>query len=303
MNTTQAQVSLIITTYNQKEYLQEAITSALQQDYLNLEIIVADDGSTDGTEDMMRSYQDQDKIKYYRHDLNVGFIKNVYHAIYHLAAGKYATLLDQDDYLIDSRYITTAVDFLEQNPTASFVFGNCNLYNVETQERTVLKKNMPSLTNGIDYFLHYEEEEYCHITSGLGCVFNRSRAMSMECCTEETYAVDLFLWLQLMLTGDVGFIDCCAGVYRMHKSSLSNHLDIDQDCSTINELVRLKEKAIRRGLAKKIMNDWIQVRVHAYVSWAYSMHCLNGRKKAADHLLNSIAMQFPGVYQAICARK
>lgn len=302
MSTTQAQVSLIITTYNKKEYLKEAIDSVLKQDYLNLEIIITDDGSTDGTEEMMRSYSGQEKIKYYRHDLNVGIKKNAYNALYNLASGQYAIFLDHDDYLIDDSYIAKAVEFLEKNPNVSFVFGNCNIYNMDTTEMIVSRKSMPPISNGTDYFLHYENAGYCHITSGLGCIFNRSRAMSMECLTEETYAMDLFLWLKLMLTGDVGFIDRCAGVYRMHKNSLSNNLDIDHDYSTIKELVKLKEMAIRRGLSSQVMDNWINYRVYAYVSWVFGMQCSNGRKKDAYNLLKSIEGQFPGVYQAIYAR-
>ena len=301
MNTTQTQVSLIIPTYNKKAYLKEAIDSALKQDYSNLEIIIADDGSTDGTEEMMRSYKDQERIKYYRRSVNVGISKNVYHALYNLASGKYAILLDHDDYLIDDSYIGAAVDFLKKNSTVSFVSGNCNVYNVDTNEMTVSRKNMPPITNGRDYFLHYEDAGYCHITSGLGCVFDRARAMSMECSTEETCALDLFLWLKLMLIGDVGFIDRCAGVYRMHKNSLSNNLNIGYDYSTIKEMVKLKEMAICRGISREIMQNWINYRVYAYVSWAFSVHFLNDRKQAAYNLLNSIEMQFPGAYQAIYA--
>ncbi len=50
-------VSIAIITYNQKEYLRECIESCLAQDYPNFEIVVADDCSTDGTQDMLREYQ------------------------------------------------------------------------------------------------------------------------------------------------------------------------------------------------------------------------------------------------------
>lgn len=302
MSTMQVQVSLIISTYNKKEYLKEAIDSALKQDYPNLEIIVTDDASTDGTEEMMKSYHDREKVKYYRQPVNVGISKNVCHALYNLASGKYATLLDHDDYLIDDSYITAAVDFLEKNPHVSFVFGNCNMYNVETKETTFLWKGMPTITNGIDYFLHYEKPGYSHITSALGGVFHRSRAISMGCCREETHAVDLFLWLKLMLTGDVGFIDRCTGVYRLHKHSLSNNLlDIRYDHGTIKALVELKETAMARGLSSEIMDDWIKFRVSQYVSWVFWMQCFHGRQKYAYELLNSIEEQFPEVSQAIRA--
>ena len=49
-------VSVAIITFNQAEFLRECIESVLQQDYANLEIVVADDGSTDGTQEMLRDY-------------------------------------------------------------------------------------------------------------------------------------------------------------------------------------------------------------------------------------------------------
>lgn len=49
-------VSVAIITYNQREFLRECIDSILNQDYSNFEIVVADDASTDGTQDMLREY-------------------------------------------------------------------------------------------------------------------------------------------------------------------------------------------------------------------------------------------------------
>lgn len=50
-------VSIAIITYNQKEYLRECIESCLSQDYPNIEIVIADDCSTDGTQAMLRDYE------------------------------------------------------------------------------------------------------------------------------------------------------------------------------------------------------------------------------------------------------
>ena len=56
-------VSIIIPVYNGKDYVEEAIDSALNQTYDNKEIIVVNDGSKDNTEEICLSYKD--KIKYY----------------------------------------------------------------------------------------------------------------------------------------------------------------------------------------------------------------------------------------------
>lgn len=50
-------VSVCIITYNQKKFLRECIESVLAQDYPNIEIIVGDDASTDGTQEMLREFE------------------------------------------------------------------------------------------------------------------------------------------------------------------------------------------------------------------------------------------------------
>jgi glycosyltransferase involved in cell wall biosynthesis len=52
-------VSIIINNYNYGQFLQEAIDSALNQTYLNTEVVVVDDGSTDNSQDMIKSYGDK----------------------------------------------------------------------------------------------------------------------------------------------------------------------------------------------------------------------------------------------------
>ena len=50
-------VSVAVITYNQKSYLRDCVESILAQDYPNIEIVVADDCSTDGTQDMLHEYK------------------------------------------------------------------------------------------------------------------------------------------------------------------------------------------------------------------------------------------------------
>lgn len=54
---TRPKVSIHIISYNQRDYIQEAVDSALAQDYANLEVVVADDASTDGTAEILKEYE------------------------------------------------------------------------------------------------------------------------------------------------------------------------------------------------------------------------------------------------------
>ncbi len=89
-------VSVILTTYNRKKYIARAVKSLLNQSYKNFEVIIIDDGSSDGSEKIIFSYlKEHSNFKYIRHSnrknplsVNTGFL---------LASGKYITLLDSDD--------------------------------------------------------------------------------------------------------------------------------------------------------------------------------------------------------------
>jgi glycosyltransferase involved in cell wall biosynthesis len=60
-------VSIILPTYNGSKYLRQAIDSCLKQTYKNIELIIVDDGSTDGSPKIIRSYNDS-RIIYIRHE-------------------------------------------------------------------------------------------------------------------------------------------------------------------------------------------------------------------------------------------
>ncbi|MFD3157169.1 glycosyltransferase [Haloimpatiens sp. FM7330] len=292
-------VSVLIPAYNKKKFLKEAIESVLKQDYENLEIIISDDCSTDGTDQMMKEYKKYKKIKYYRNIKNLNAVKNSYRLLHELATGEYVLILSDDDYLVDDNYISKAVKFLLENKNISFVWANCKLLYVDENKFVNTNHNRRKITKGIDYFINYEKGEYNHITSGLTSVFNRKKAIEMNCMAEETFSGDLFLWLKLMLTGDVGFINDHVAVYRIHKNNLSNNLILEYDYSTIKELEKLKNTGLEKGIDPLIMEEWIKFRIFKYVRWSFICHYSNGDVQSAFELLNSISQKYSLVKQWI----
>ena len=112
-------VSIIIACYNHALFLEQAIKSALNQDYLNLEIIVANDGSTDNSLEMAKIFGD--KIKVISHE-NQGVVFARNNAIAQ-SAGDYILPLDADDYLASSDVVSAMIAALE-NEKVDLVFGN-----------------------------------------------------------------------------------------------------------------------------------------------------------------------------------
>ena len=64
-------VSVVLCTFNRADLLPRAVGSVLGQDYGNLELIIVDDASTDGTEALVGSFEDE-RIVYIRNDTNIG---------------------------------------------------------------------------------------------------------------------------------------------------------------------------------------------------------------------------------------
>ncbi len=131
MRKVQPKVSVIIPCYNDGEYIDKAVNSALQQTYKNIEIIIVNDGSTDAYTNQLLAQYDRPKLAVLRMPnsgpaaaRNAG-IKN--------ASGKYILPLDADDKL-GKRYIAEAVKVMEADKKVGIVYCRGRYFGGETQE-------------------------------------------------------------------------------------------------------------------------------------------------------------------------
>lgn len=112
-------ISIIVCCYNREQYLRKTMDSVLQQAYEPVEIIVMDDGSTDGTANLIRGYGN--KVKYYRQE-NQGIAIARTNAC-KLAKGELIAFQDDDDLMHPER-ITSLYDALCRFPSAVFAVGD-----------------------------------------------------------------------------------------------------------------------------------------------------------------------------------
>ncbi len=121
-------VSIITPVLNGIKYLEQCIQSVLSQGYPYIEHIFVDGGSTDGTLDMLSSYQTKypDRIRFVSEpDRGVGEALN---RGLKMAKGGILAWLDSDD-VYEPDAIMTVVEFFRSNPDAYLVFGGCNIIN------------------------------------------------------------------------------------------------------------------------------------------------------------------------------
>lgn len=112
-------VSVVMPTYNRRAYIRESLDSVLNQNFRDFEVIVVDDGSTDGTEEELRPYQDRILYLYQENRGGAGAHNT---GIRH-ARGRYVAFMDSDD-LATPHQLQCMTDFLERYPQYVMAVGN-----------------------------------------------------------------------------------------------------------------------------------------------------------------------------------
>lgn len=120
---TDFKVSVAMCTYNGEKFLSEQLVSILSQTHSNIEVVICDDGSSDGTVEILQKFASSDpRIKLHINQENLGFIKNFEKAL-GLCEGNFIALSDQDDIWFDNK-ITVLLDSIGEN---SMVYSSVQL--------------------------------------------------------------------------------------------------------------------------------------------------------------------------------
>lgn len=222
-------VSVVIITYNQDKYIKEAIDSVLsQKTSFEFEVLIGDDGSTDGTSEILRSYskvnglkvftrdrEDWDRSKYI-HSARRNLIKTIF-----AASGKYVALLEGDDYWIDDLKLQKQVDFLESHPNcvSCHHWQRYGVYDMDTYSEITAPINDQG-------YLPEKISTVKNIFSNTMRVKTRTHMFRnvLSSLPDWFYKVgfgDVPLSMVLGKHGDFGFLDEEMAVYRQTKSGIS----------------------------------------------------------------------------------
>lgn len=136
-------VTIAIPTFNRIELLKRAVGSVLMQNYKNLEIIVSDNNSSDGTCEYLKSILDP-RVKFYLGDRNIGMVLN-WDRCLKMASGEYFILMSDDDAFFNDRAIEKLVSGFLCNPLGGIgaVFSDVRIERLDKNfiENTFANKN------------------------------------------------------------------------------------------------------------------------------------------------------------------
>jgi len=209
-------VSVVLATYNYGRYLAGALDSALSQTLCDLEVIVVDDGSTDETKDVMVSYLDNPRVRYFGIDhsgqpaaKNFGI---------RLARAPLIAFLDADDLWLPSKLEKQAAIFAA-DPALGVVFSQRLL--IDEQGRH-LQFSQPRLPRGNVLADMFRQNFICFSSA----VIRRTVLDQVGLFdTNLALAIDYDLWLRIAQRFPFDYVDEPLVMYRTGHASLSRRTE------------------------------------------------------------------------------
>lgn len=198
-------VSVIIPAYNASKYIREALDSVFRQTYLDFEVVVVDDGSTDETVEILKTYGNRVRWMTQEHQ---GQAYALNRAI-GMATGEYFAYFDADDIMLPTK-LKVQVRYLDEHPDVDFVYSDS--YYSDKKGITVKKSQ------------HYDPFyllQYCYIL--------RITVMHRRKCLEGvnlfngllTGSDDWDMWVRMSEYCKMVYIDQALSIYRIHGGNIS----------------------------------------------------------------------------------
>lgn len=232
-------VSVVIPVFNHEKYVVRAIDSVLNQHYPNIELIVLDDGSTDGSWNVLCNHRGHFRREVHPNrgqaaTLNKGF---------QMACGEIVSYLSADDSLLPGS-VTTAAMSLETHPDAALVYCDFNL--IDTDSRHIRCVRTPE-------FSYFDMVVKGVCAPGPGAFFRRSAYLAAgPWDTTLRQIPDYEFWLRLGLEGKFLRIPHVLAEFRVHEGSQS-FCASDEKCA--NEPLRVIRSYFDDGRAPSEIED------------------------------------------------
>lgn len=242
-------VTIAIIAYNQEEFIEEAVLSACEQDYENLEVIVSDDGSSDNTPEIILRLQNQypNKIKAITGEGNLGITGNCNRALVK-STGEYLVFMGGDDVLFPSK-VSLQVEWLlasENRVLCGHFIENIDQNgNVKGIYKTIKKRGI-----GADLWIRKGV-----LYGALSIMLKKSSIPQIGFDSRIKHASDWKFYIDCIgVDGEYGYIPEVLGRYRQHENNITKQQAIVmQDAESTLSILELEyplfSKSIRYSKA------------------------------------------------------
>ena len=263
-------VSIVFTSFNHKEYLKQALDSLVNQTYPNLEIIVIDDHSTDGSQEILQQYAHLGNINLKLQDKNSGSYVKASNYGASFAKGEYLLFAQCDDFA-EPKQIEQLIDAFVRNPSVGVVYSKSNLVDKngivfsndfvgrERKFKEAVKNNPLIKGRQLKEFLFYS----CVIPN-LSAALIRTNLYKKVAGLSDKYLVvaDWEFWLDLSDLTDFYYIERPLNNFRQHETTIRSSIKIKTQILEIYSM-------FNRHLQKSILSSELKhnMRVGAGAIW------------------------------------
>lgn len=308
-------VSVIVPCYNRADIVGETIDSLLRQTYAELEVIVVDDGSSDGTQDVIAAYKDQRVRYFYKPNGGLSSARN-----YGLgeASGQFVAFLDSDDLWLDWK-LEAQMRLFGRHPEVGMIWSDMStftelgttlsdrhlrdyysayeLVDFERHHRPVgvlseLGAHTPAALAGCPYYVAdiFEHMFNGNLVHPSTAVVRRERLREAGPFQPEVTgagAEDYHFYFRISSKGAVAFLDAPTTLYRIHPSQLSTCNTLKEAHGNLSVITHWAERK-PAGLANGILRNSL-ANAHAWLG-AEELNVGNTRA-AASHLWKSLKLR------------
>ena len=232
-------VSIVMPSYNTANYIEASIESVRHQTYENWELIIVDDCSTDNTDEVVRPFLTDGRIRYLKNEQNSGAAISRNRALRE-AKGKWIAFLDSDDLWLPEK-LEKQVTFMEQN---GYHFSYTNYEEINMAgEKTGVRVTGPKRITKTGMF------NYCW--PGCLTVMYDAEAVGLIQIADIKKNNDYAMWLKVCKKAHCYLLDECLGKYRKGRAgSISTH-----SIKTMIEWhYKLFREAEKQGTVRSIVN-------------------------------------------------
>lgn len=219
-------VSLIIISYNQKEYIEDCMQSLLHLSYPNIELLYLDDCSPDGSFAEACQYEERirekfEKVSFTGNVINQGLIKNL-NSLVTQCHGKYVKFMAADDFLLPDS-IDRMTAFMESNPEYDLVYSNAWHGNAETHfplDSQGLSKEYAQIPpHGRKVFEQLYRNDFIAAPT---VMVKRELYERVGLYDPDLGIEDWDFFLRTARQGSIGYLDAETVMYRYTEGSLSH---------------------------------------------------------------------------------
>lgn len=222
-------ISIVMTSYNYADYIKEAIESVLAQTYSNWELVIVDDGSTDNSVEVIKSYmQKDDRIKLFQHEncQNKGLASSVKLGV-EKAESEWIAFLESDD-KFSPNSIEEKIKAIEKNTKIDFIFSNLEM--IQDEEKISQYKNYFDEINKNFFDMNSSHliSNFHNLIPNVNLIPTFSVVMLKKSIIENCdffppckASVDFYLWAQLSKY-NIYYLNKKLTYWRLHSNSYIN---------------------------------------------------------------------------------